>query len=182
MSRATLSRPLFLLTALAGLALAPSALARVDSEVSTPEKRHLSVEKAALVAKQVKPTVLPSTINVPFAPANFELTDAEEAAAAAAAARLLNPNGPITAQLSDHDLLVEIVAKVRPSGTANLGGRPLLMFPSRFVKIGSHFTVTYKGSDYDLELTNIDGTNFTLRYKNEQITRPIQAAQPAKSP
>jgi hypothetical protein len=181
MSRVSHSRLLFLLAA-AAVSLAPSAFARVDSEVSTAEKRHVAVEKAALVAKQVKPPVLASTLNVPFAPANFELTDAEEAAAAAAAARLLNPNGPVSAQLSDHDLLTEIVSKVRPSGTANVAGRPLLMFPSRFVKIGSHFTVTYKGSDYDLELTNIDGTNFTLRYKNEQITRPIQAAQPAKSP
>jgi hypothetical protein len=181
MSRTSQSRLLLLVGVLAA-SLAPSVFARVESEVATPDKRHLSVEKAALVARQVKPPVLPSTLNVPFAPANFELTDAEEAAAAAAAARLANPNGPLSVQLSDHDILTEIVSKVRPSGTANVGGRPLLMFPSRFVRIGSHFTVTYKGNDYDLELMGIDGTNFTLRYKNEQITRPIQAAQPAKSP
>jgi hypothetical protein len=55
----------------------------------------------------------------------------------------------------------------------------MLMFGKRFVKTGSHFTVTYKGMDYDLELTQIDGTNFTLRYKSDEITRPIQ---PGKSP
>jgi hypothetical protein len=31
--------------------------------------------------------------------------------------------------------------------------------------------------DYDLELTQIDGTNFTLRYKSDEITRPIQSGK-----
>jgi hypothetical protein len=51
------------------------------------------------------------------------------------------------------------------------------MIGKRFVKTGAHFTVTYKGSDYDLELTEIDGSNFTLRYKSEVITRPIQTGK-----
>ncbi|HZZ20742.1 MAG TPA: hypothetical protein VFE25_15310 [Opitutaceae bacterium] len=180
MSRSILSR-LFILCAVLAAA-APSAFARVDSEVSTPDKRKLAVDKAVVEARQVKPPVLPKTLNVPFSPPNFDLSDAEEAAAAAAAARLANPNSPQSLQLSDHDLLVEIVAKVRPSGTIYVGGRPYLMFGSKFVKTGSHFTVTYKSQDYDLELTGIDGTNFTLRYRNEEITRPTQSAQPAKSP
>ena len=53
----------------------------------------------------------------------------------------------------------------------------MLMFGKRFVKTGSHFTVTYKGTDYDLELTEIDGTNYTLRYNREEITRPIQTGK-----
>jgi hypothetical protein len=167
---------------LAATLAAPYVFARVDSELSTPDKRRMSVETAATVAKQVKPAVLPVTLNQPFSPPGFDLTDAEEAAAAAAAARLANPNGPIVVPESDHQLLEDITAKVRPSGTVYLGATPLLAFGNRFVKTGSHFTVTYKGIDYDLELTQIDGTNFTLRYKNDQITRPIQSEQPAKSP
>jgi hypothetical protein len=164
------------------LAVSPYVFARVDSEVSTTDKRRVTVDKAALVARQVKPAALPSTLKQPFSPENFDLTDAEEAAAAAAAARAANPNGPVVVQESDHDLLADITAKVHPGGMVNLGGKPLLMFGNRFVKIGSHFTVTYKGMDYDLELTQIDSTNFTLRYKHDEITRPIQAEQPAKSP
>jgi hypothetical protein len=182
MKRPNRSRLPVLAAALLAVALSPYVFARVDSEVSTTDKRKVSVEKAAAVAKQIKPTVLPTTINQPFAPTGFDLTDAEEAAAAAAAARLANPNGPAVAPVSDHQLLQDITAKVHPGGTVTLGGKPLLMFGNKFVRIGSHFTVTYKGMDYDLELTQIDGTNFTLRYKNDQITRPIQAEQPAKSP
>ena len=113
------------------------AFARVESEVSTPEKRKLSVERAVRLSKQTK------------------------------------------AAPSDHDLLESIAEKIKPSGTFNLGGQPILAIGKRFVKTGSHFIVTYKGSDYDLELTGIDGSNFTLRYKSEEITRSIQ---PGKSP
>jgi hypothetical protein len=160
--------------------LAPLARARVDSEIVPSEKRKVSVEKANVVAKQKVPAALPETIAEPFAPAGFDLTDAEEAAAAAAAARQANQGNPsIPAPPSDHELLEAIVSKVTPSGTTYFRGSPLLMFGKRMVKTGAHFTVTYKGTDYDLELTQIDGTNFTLRYKSEEITRPIQ---PGKSP
>jgi hypothetical protein len=119
--------------------------------------------------------VLPETLNLPFAPPGFDLTDAEEAAAAAAAARLANAGNPGAAlPPNEHQLLEEIAAKVQPSGTFSMGGKPLLFFGKKFVKIGNHFTVTYKGIDYDLELTQIDGTNFTLRYKTDEITRPIK--------
>ncbi|MFY9923075.1 MAG: hypothetical protein WCA95_11605 [Opitutaceae bacterium] len=161
-------------------ATGPFASARVESEIAPAEKRRAAVELAAKLAKEAKSPPLPVGLSQPFAPPAFELTDAEEAAAAAAAARQAmqsNPSAP--APMSDHQLLEEIVSKVRPSGTIYLGGRPLLMFGKRFVKTGAHFTVTYKGNDYDLELTQIDGTNFTLRYKSDEITRPIQ---PGKSP
>ncbi len=171
------------LLALAGViaalgALLPRAAARVESEIAPAEKRHPSVEKAAAIAKQNKAAALPENLNQPFAPPQFDLTDEEEAAAAAAAARLASAGtqgAPVV--MSDHQLLQEIVSRVKPSGTASLGGRPLLMFGSKYVKTGAHFTVTYKGTDYDLELTQIDGTNFTLRYKNDEITRPIKTGK-----
>ncbi len=170
---------LFAMIAVLGM-MAPFAGAKVESEIAPPDKRKLSVDKAVQIARQKKLAALPAAISLPYAPPGFDLTDAEEAAAAAAAARLANPGSPTgpTAP-SDHELLQEIVSKVKPSGTIYLGGKPLLMFGKRFVKTGAHFTVTYKGNDYDLELTQIDGTNFTLRYKSDEITRPIQ---PGKSP
>src|SRR5450432_2719995 len=123
-------------------ALAPVARARVGSDIVPADKRRLSVEKAALLAKQVKPATLPEPLNLPFAPPNFELSDAEEAAAALAAARLANPGSPnLPAPPTDHQLLEEIGAKVRPNGTMFLNGKPLLMFGKSFVKTGAHFKV-----------------------------------------
>jgi hypothetical protein len=175
--RHTISKVLVALGVLLGV-LAAGARARVESDILPAEKRRPSVELASSLAKPAKVAPLPATINEPFAPPSFDLTDEEEAAAAAAAARLANQgNGPAPMLETDHQILEEIVAKVRPSGTVYLGGRPLLMFGKRFVKTGAHFTVTYKGVDYDLELTQIDGTNFTLRYKSDEITRPIQSGK-----
>jgi hypothetical protein len=158
--------------------MAPRASARVESEIAPPDKRKASVERAAALAKQKAVAPLPEALSQPFAPPGFDLTDAEEAAAAAAAARLANAQNPTApAPPSDHQLLEEIVAKVRPSGTVYIGDKPLLVFGKRYVKTGTHFTVTYKGNDYDLELTQIDGTNFTLRYKSDEITRPIKSGK-----
>jgi hypothetical protein len=163
--------------------LIPSAHARVESELAAPEKRRATVDKAVVLAKQTVAAPLPAELQQPFAPPGFDLTDAEEAAAAAAAARMANAGNPGAPSAppppTDHELLESIVSKISPSGTIFLGGKPMLMFGKRFVKTGSHFTVTYKGTDYDLELTEIDGTNYTLRYNREEITRPIQ---PGKSP
>jgi hypothetical protein len=165
---------LIAVAALLGLA-APRAAARMDSELAPPDKRAVGGEKAKQIAKQTHPAPLPLTLNQPFAPPGFDLTDAEEAAAAAEAARRANAGNPaIPAPPSDRQLLAEIAAKVRPGGTFMFQGKPLLIFGKSYVKTGSHFTVTYKGNDYDLELTQIDGSNFTLRYKNDEITRPIQ--------
>lgn len=156
--------------------LAPAARARIESDLASPEKRHLSVEKAVELAKQKVITPLPDTLPLPFSPPGFDLTDAEEAAAAAEAAR--RSGVPLAAGVppppTDRQLLETITAKISPSGSIFLGGKPMLMFGKRFVKTGSHFTVTYKGTDYDLELTDIDGSNFTLRYNREEITRPIK--------
>ena len=172
------------LLALAVLGMFSSyARAKVQSELESPERRRASVDRAVILAKQSAAAPLPAEVEQVFAPPGFELTDAEEAAAAAAAARLAAANGQGGAVAppppTDRELLESIVAKVRPSGTIYIGDRPMLMFGKRFVKTGSHFTVTYKGNDYDLVLTDIDGTNFTLRYNHAEITRPIQ---PGKSP
>jgi hypothetical protein len=158
---------------------ASSAAARVDSELAPPEKRHQAVEKAVQVSKLVRVDALSPDIPNPFAPPQFALSDAEEAAAAAAASRQPG-QGAVVAPPTDRELLATIAAKIVPSGTVYLGGRPLLMFGKRFVRTGSRFTVTYKGADYVLELTDIDGTNFTLRYNKEEITKPVKP--PAKSP
>lgn len=179
MTRAPQSPRTLLVAALAA-ALAAPAFARVpaDSEIAPQEKRRPAVEKAASIAKQVRPAALPKNLILPFSPPNFDLTDAEEAAAAAAAARNANPGAAVQLAPSDHELLTQIIAKVKPSGTMTApNGKQLLIFGKKYVKIGAHFTVTYKGTDYDLELTDIDATNFTLRYKSDQITRPIKPGQ-----
>jgi tetratricopeptide (TPR) repeat protein len=74
---------------------------------------------------------------------------------------------------SNQMLLDSIASKIHPSGVIFLEGKPLLKFGNSFVKIGSHFAVTYKGTDYDFELTQLGATDYTLKYKDVEFTQPI---------
>ena len=64
--------------------------------------------------------------------------------------------------------------QIQPSGVLQLGNQPQLIIKSTRFKIGTKFTATYNGQDYELELVAIDRTTFTLRYRNEEITRSIR--------
>jgi hypothetical protein len=80
------------------------------------------------------------------------------------------PGGPRT----DHDLLQAISTSLKPSGYFVLGGQPTLVFGQKKVKAGSFLTITFEGTEYAVEITAIDRTNFTLRLNREEFTRPIK--------
>jgi hypothetical protein len=150
--------------------------AAVASDIPAPDKRRATVETATRLSRPVAPAPLPAELPVPFNPPGFELSDAQEREAAAAAAGKASAVPKLS---SDREILEEIGAKFPPSGAIIMGGEPILTFGKNRVKIGTHFTVTLNGQDYDLELVNADLTTFTLRLNREQIIRPIK---PAKSP
>jgi len=164
---------------LAATGLAPAAFAdKVASDIAPAEKRRDSVELALRLAKVTPPAPLPAKLAQPFAPPGFDQPDADERVAAQAAIRSGAIKGappPPTAR----ETLAAIAAKISPSGTIFVGDSQMLLFGKKFVKVGAHLTVTYKGVDYDLTLVGIDRTTFTLRLNNEEINRPIQ---PGKSP
>jgi hypothetical protein len=141
------------------------------SDIIPSEKRKTFVDLVSGLAKQAKPAPLPADLAFPFGPPGFEQTDAEERASSAAAA---GRSGQAAKVVSDRDTLARIAPVITPSGTFMLpGGEPVLVFGSKKVKTGTHFTVTVSGQDYDLELVRIDRTTYTLRLNREEITRPI---------
>ncbi|HEX2852084.1 MAG TPA: hypothetical protein VHO24_02515 [Opitutaceae bacterium] len=177
-----MSSSLTLTTLCASLLLGSSvafAAKAAPSDITSPEKRRATVELAQRLARPGEAQPLPTELALPFSPAGFEQTDAEERATAmAAASRVAQQAAPKVS--SDRDTLERIAAKVIPSGTIFLGGEPTLIFGKKPVKIGTHFTVrSSDGQDYDLELVSIGSTTFTLRLNREEITRPIK---PGKSP
>lgn len=161
-----------LLLAAAGLALA-AVRGKQPSDIAPPEKRREVVELALHLAKIMPARPLPAKLAQPFAPPGFNLTDAEEQAAALAAGKsTAKPGAP--APPTERDTLIAITSKIAPSGTISVGASPMLLFGKKFVKVGAHLVVMYKGAPYDLELVAIDRTTFTLRLNHEEITRPIQ--------
>jgi hypothetical protein len=166
-----------------------AAVGKSLADIVSPEKRRVTVDLAVRLARAPEPAPLPAELAQPFNPSNFDQPDPDDLRAAAAAAGRANATGtpsgakppPVDAPrpAGDREILETIAARILPTGTMKISGEPLLTFGRKNVKIGSRFTVTNpaNGQEYELELIAIDSTTFSLRYRNEEITRPIKSGK-----
>ncbi len=145
----------------------PLFAARAASDLLPLEKRRLLVERAEQLAVVADLEPLPEGYAQPFAPAGFDRADAEELKGNAPAAQASARPG------SDRELLNLIASRISPSGTVIHGDQSLLIFGKKRLRVGDRLTVTYEEQDYTLDLVAISRTTFTLRYNQDEITRPI---------
>ncbi len=153
------------------------AAARATADLAPPQKRQATVEIAERLALGQPPAPLPADMASPFNPVDFDKPDPSDVPVAAApgggAARseaAAQPAAPAT----DRETLATLAAQITPSGVIMLRGTPRLIFANKPFEVGTRFTATFNNQDYDLELVAIDRTTFTLRYRGEEITRPIK--------
>lgn len=150
------------------------------SDIVAPPKRQQTVDTATRLSLPPAPVPAPTTLLSPFNPADFDQPDPEEQRANAAAG--IRPTGPAgqagpakpAGPVGDRELLEVIAARIQPTGSVNVRGKPLLTFPGKTVGVGQSFLVTYNGQDHELELIAVERTTFTLRLRGEEITRPIK--------
>ena len=71
-------------------------------------------------------------------------------------------------------MLESLAVGLKPSGTFVMNGKHLLIIDRNRFEVGTKFIVSFNNQDYELELVAIDRTTFTLRYRGEEITRPIK--------
>lgn len=169
------------------------------SDLMPPVRRQKSVEIAQRLTRPPTPAPVPEDLPNPFNPTDFSLPDPEEVKAAQAAAARpgaarppgagsggavgggagratggavapAQPAGPA----GDRETLEVLAAKLVPGGVFVVGGKALLIIGKNRFEVGTRFGVTYNNQDYELELVAIDRTTFTLRYRGEEITRPIK--------
>lgn len=163
------------------LAGVPLVLAQKStSDLLPPGRRQSAVEIAERLARPPAPPAVPEDLPQPFNPPDFETPTPGEVkpGMGAAPGRPAGPAAPgvpapPAGPAGDRDVIEMLAAQIRPSGMMNLRGAPRLIIANKPFEIGTRFTVTYNGQDYELELTSIDRTTFTLRYRNEETTRPI---------
>ena len=162
-------RTLFFTTVLAGSAQA----ARVVSDLQPPQKRQTTVTTAERLAKRPPPAPFPDDLISPFNPKNFDKPEGSETPITQVVA------GPIEAPPppGDREILESLAAQLNPTGMIQFGDSPRLVMGSKRFEVGTRFTVTYNNQDYELELVAIDRTTFRLRYRNEEITRPIKTVR-----
>jgi hypothetical protein len=156
------------------------AAARATSDLVPPLKRQTSVDTAERLSRRPPPTPLPADMPSPFNPVDFDKPDPTEVPApvgprpstpvAGGAATAAQPIPPAT----DRQTLETLASQITPSGMITRGATPRLIFANRQFEVGTRFTASYNGQDYELELVAIDRTTFTLRYRGEDVTRPIK--------
>jgi hypothetical protein len=162
------------LSTLLALALpAGSYAAKVVSDLQPPQKRQASVATAERLARRGTPSPLETDLKSPFNPPGFGRA---EQTAAPSGPTTVEPNAPPPPP-GDREVIEAVAAQLNPSGMIVQGGTPLLVMGSKRFEVGTRFTVTYSNQDYELELVSIDRTTFTLRYRGEQITRPIKSVR-----
>ena len=167
---------------------------------SAPEARDLLLAEAQRLAGELgvdyvnirwldtgrppEPAPLPTDLAQPFNPSGFDLPDREERPPAVAnqTTRGGDAGGGNTAAAApipgDRELLETLAAKLPSTGYFNFRGEDILTLGgTNRVKIGGRFTVQHNGQPYELELTAINSNNFTLRYRSQEITRPIKSGK-----
>jgi hypothetical protein len=107
--------------------------------------------------------------------------------------RVINPFDPSASQpaaptarpTSDNELLALLSSQMNPTGTAVLGGEPYLLFGQKRIKVGEKLPISFENVTYELEVTAIERTTFTVRYKTAELSRPVAISssnKPGKNP
>lgn len=151
--------------------------ARVTSDLQPPQKRQATVDTARRLAQRTTPKALPEELVSPFNPTDFDRPEGTQSPAKVANPGSIASTPPPPPPPGDREILQALAAQLTPTGTIQKGNSPLLAMGSKNFEIGTRFTVTYNNQDYELELVAIDRTTFTLRYRGEEITRPIKSVR-----
>lgn len=149
----------------------PAFAAKVTSDVIPAQRRQATVDTAARLIGRVPPADLPADAPSPFNPQGFDMAEPDPAAIAAAQRA---SGSTAVAPLTTRDVLEALAQRLNPSGTVIIGGKPLLLIDRNRFEVGTKFVVTYEQREYELQLVSIDRTTFTLRYRGEEISRPIK--------
>ncbi len=112
----------------------------------------------------------PSTPN-PFSMAGFE-----------ASAHKNEPSAPASDENNEPNLLGQLAESIPAKGRFVMGGEVILLIGNKKYKQGERVPVTHSGLIYELELTAIQTTKFTVRYRGEEFTRPINLRTTKKTP
>lgn len=150
--------------------------ARLTPDLLPPQKRQATVVTAEQLVHSIAPQPIPAELISPFNPPDFDKPEGQEAAPNSSDSRSTSAASP-SAPMGDRQILEALASQLTPTGTIQIGGAPRLVMGSKRFEIGTRFTVTYNNQDYELLLTSIDRTTFTLRYRNEEITRPIKSVR-----
>jgi hypothetical protein len=157
--------------------------ARNSADLQPPQVRELSVVNALRLWQRKLPPSLPTDFVSPFSPPDFDKPESADLPSNSTAGTPSSGESrksevfsvvQRSVPLGERQLLERLAAQIAPTGMILLRGSPRLVISNKPFEVGTRFTATYNNQDYELELVAIDRTTFTLRYRSEEIIRPIK--------
>ncbi len=91
---------------------------------------------------------------------------------------LLAAVAPNSASLGpgDRQLLEKLAAQISPTAMLEKRDNRILKIGNQSYEAGARFKVQFDNQDYELELAALERTAYTLRYRGEEIVRPIASS------
>jgi hypothetical protein len=145
------------------------ALGQTASDLSTLEKRTASLDlaRSLLTTKSFNDSAEEINRKNPFNPQRAVVQHIDD---------VPTPTAETPVTIADRDRLVGMAEGVTPTGTMQLGDTAYLLFGQKKFKEGDSMPISFQGATYEVQISAIERTNFTLRYNNEEIIRPIKSS------
>lgn len=139
----------------------------VRSDIPAPVVRSNIISKATALLERRKhlSETIPTTAHNPFNPLASDIVET------------VAPRSRIPS--SGKELVALLAGLVAPTGSAERDGQRFLLFGQRKVKVGEGIPITFENTQFELEVTAIEGGTFTVRLNQDEFTRPIK---PGKTP
>ena len=147
----------------AGSAITSIRGADTIAELPPPSKRAEIVARAEQIAQTSIPAQTQSSDSLrnPFVASVFESKDS-------------HANRPTT----DKELLLLLADQIQTTGVMGREDSMILLLKGqKGVKVNEKLTVSFDGSTYEVEIIAIDRYNFSLRYNQAEVTRPIKTGK-----
>jgi hypothetical protein len=77
------------------------------------------------------------------------------------------------AVINEADLLSSLANQLSARGTAILGQDRILLLSQKRVKVGESITISFDGNDYEVVLSDLSSTTFTIKRNGLTFTRPV---------
>lgn len=140
------------------------------ADILPAPRRAVSLEtgRALLASREAADLELPSQLASPFLPPQAEATNEP-------AVFVPVVGGPPAAvrTYTDAEVLEALAPRITPTGAVVVGGEAILLFGQKRLKVGDTYSISFEGREYDVVITAIERTSFTLRLNQQQVTRPL---------
>lgn len=160
--KARISSPVFIVAALVG------GCGAAFANVSPPAQRTTAI-KSAQDSVNARSNVRPFTDPVPnpfLWPVEESLEEPEDLTSTAPLAT--------SAAIVGIDTLTRVAARIPATGTMTIGGDTVLLLGQKRLKVGDSVDISFEGQSYELVISDLQATSFTVRYRGLSVSRPIR--------